>query len=103
MRQKKLNNWDIVFFYFVFIVLIIFGISVYYEYKTNPDFAACFTFEQDPYNPIKPPDIVKINEVSNYVIGLVIIFWALLIIEKDIYPNRKKIEEKLNEIFDNEN
>jgi len=114
MLKKIFDKLNLVFAIIIVILyLVIMPIMLYNEYKTNENFKNLIVCEDKgidlqnldleielfgktkcPLNNIKN----KLLSKSDFLINITIIFWALIIFENDIYPNRKKILKFFNNI-----
>jgi hypothetical protein len=82
--------------------LVVMPVLLHKEYTENSefrDFVACeyvFNINECPLH----AELEKLNQHSSFLVFIVIWFWAGVIFEQDIYPNREKILKKIKEIED---
>jgi len=101
------KNLDSVYFVFAAAVVLIYIVITPYllvqEYKNNPDFKdliACEYRENEPESCAFHRKMQHLSEKSNIMVSIVILFWGGIIFERDIWPNRKKIQDWFDNLQD---
>lgn len=104
MQLEKIYKFSNVAFVIIIVVLylVVAPILFIIEYKNNDDFKNLLVCEYKDQTNFKGcvfhRSMEKLVNKSNTLISFTILFWLGLIIEKDIWPNRKKIKKFLDSI-----
>jgi quinol-cytochrome oxidoreductase complex cytochrome b subunit len=104
--RRLLDKVNFVFAIIVVVIyLVVMPFMFRHEYKTNEKFRDLIACEYDitqSLSEICPIQAALEKTISkaNLLTTIVILFWAGVIFEQDIWPNRKKIQEYFEKLED---